>query len=134
MLDLILAAALIQTPNPCHALEAPPAGAGCPQWRVLWRGNRGALSADPASLRRDGAAFEIRIRFVYDETFADGTRSITSTMRMECVARTGARRNGAAYATDGTLRFEEDRAAAPVLRSVAAGGPEDALLTEYCLR
>ena len=134
MLDLILATALLQAADPCHAADGPPGGAGCPSWREIWRGDRGVLSADPASLRPGGDSFEIRIRFVYAEAFPSGIRTITSVMRMDCTARIGARRNGVAYATDGTRLQEEDPAAPPTTMPVDADGPEDALLAEYCPR
>lgn len=138
MIELAVAAALAQAnpaPNPCHAVAAPAGRTECPAWRVLHRNPQGELAVDPASLRRDGAAFEIMVRFVYAEAEADVIRSIATAFRFDCAARTVAMGGGHAYDAAGLQLDEEEPAegySPPA--SVAADAREAAILTAYCPR
>ena len=49
MLDLMLAAALLQAAEPCHAAARPPTPAVCPAWRAVHRDERAPQPAPPNS-------------------------------------------------------------------------------------
>lgn len=135
MLDLMLAAALLQAEAPCHAAARPPVPAPCPAWRALHRDARGAWFADPASLVRGGAGFDLRIRFVYAEAGPGEIHSVVAAYRFDCAARTVAIGGGHAYDEAGAQLDEEEPAeehTAPV--PVAPDTPEAAVLAAYCPR
>lgn len=138
MLDLLIAAALAQAPapapDPCYAVGAPPP-ARCPAWRSHYRDALGEMSADPASLRRDGASFEIRARVVFAEANEIGARTILGTYRYDCGARTATLLHFAAYDADGAALGEADADGENArTEAVSAGSPNEALLDAYCER
>lgn len=134
MLDLLLAAAMLQPPGPCHAADVRPDRPGCPAWRSVFRNpDMGEWFADPASLVRGGSGFELRIRFVYAEAGEGEIRSVVAGFRYDCAARTVAIGQGHAYDAAGAQLDEEEPAedhTAPV--PVAPGTPEAAVLAAYC--
>lgn len=137
MIGWLVAAALAQAPapaaGPCYAVANPPGQAGCPTWRELRRAAEGALSVDPASLRRAGSAFEIQVRFVYDEAGAGVIRSIVTAFRFDCGGRTVAMGRGHAYDAAGVMLDEEEpREDYTPPAPVAPGAPEAAVLAAYC--
>ncbi len=136
MLELMLAAALLQTPDPCHAADPGARPAGCVQWRLVGRDARSALFVDPASLRRDGAAFEVVTRTVFGEPQEEeAMRSGVTTFRFDCAARTWSLRRSAHYHGDGTLieaREVTGDEADP--QPVQPDSPLAALATEFCPR
>lgn len=133
MLDLVIAVALVQAANSCHAIPLPPGQAGCPAWRPVHSDGRDALFADPASLVRGGARFDIQLRFVYAEAAEGEIRSIVTGFRFDCAARTVAIGRGHAYDTAGAQLDEEEPAeehTAPA--PVVPGTPEAAVIAAYC--
>jgi len=142
MLDLIIAAALSQAATgaparaaPCHAWGPPSGRPECPAWLTLSRDTQGELMVDPDSLRRDGSAFEITVRYVYAEAAQDVIRSIATGFRFDCAARTVAMGRGHAYDDAGVQLDEEEpnegyTDPAPVLPDAR----EAVVLTEYCPR
>jgi hypothetical protein len=134
MLDLIIAAALLQATDMCHAAALPPGRAACPAWRAMHRDDRGQWFADPASLVRGGALFDIRIRFVYAEAGAGEIHSIVAAYRFDCAARTVAIGGGHAYDEAGAQLDEEEPAEAHTAPApVGPGTPEAAMLAAWCL-
>ena len=138
MIELLIAAMLMQSePAACHAVPRPAAlPAGCAQWRPVGRLADSALFVDPASLRRDGAAFEIALRILYDEPQEEeAMRSGVTIARFDCAARTRALRRIASYDGGGTLieaRAVTGDEADP--EPLPSGSPFAGLLTEYCPR
>src|SRR5262245_23699469 len=91
MLDLILAAALQQAaPDPCHAVPQGATQRSCPPWRSASRNQRFEVFVNPASLTRDGAAFELSFRMVYFADLPQGGRSGVLRTRFDCANRTSA--------------------------------------------
>lgn len=133
MFDLILTAALLQAPDPCHAADVPANRPSCPAWRLVLRNAQGAWFADPASLVRGGAGFDLRIRFIYPEAGDGEIRSVVAGFRYDCAARTVAIGHGHAYDAAGAQLDEEEPAeehTAPA--PVGPGTPEAAVLAAYC--
>lgn len=133
MFDLILAAALMQAPDPCHAADVAPNRPGCPAWRLVLRNEQGAWFADPASVVRGRPLFDIRIRFLYPEAGDGEIRSVVSGFRFDCGARTVAIGRGHGYDSAGAQLDEEEPAeehTAPV--PIGPDTWEAAVLTAYC--
>jgi hypothetical protein len=101
----------------------------------LHRDVGGELFADPASLRRDGTRFELRLRFLYAEAGAGEVRSIVSAFRFDCAARTVAMGGGHGYDAAGAqLDEEEPREDFTPPAPVAPDAREAAVLAAYCPR
>lgn len=136
MIGLILAAALQTQPDPCHAADPGARPAGCVQWRLVGRDERFELFVDPASVRREGAAFDIATRIVFAEPQEEeAMRSGVTTSRFDCTARTRALRRIFYYDGGGTLIEErevtgDEAAPEPVPRT----GPIAGVLAEFCPR
>lgn len=141
MLDLMIATALLQAaaqagPDRCHAADPGARPAGCVQWRAVGRDERSELFVDPASVRRDGATFDIATRIVFAEPQEEeAMRSGVTLSRFDCAARTWSLRHSAYYDGGGTLIVGGDVTgdeADP--QPIPPTGPLAALLTEYCPR
>ena len=124
MIGLMIAAALAQAP-------AAPA----PQWRSLGRVGQGEAFYDPASVQRNGATFDVRIRAVFDAVQTSGMRSGISLIRVDCAGRTVALRHVASFDDHGAPLLEGDATGPSSLPHAAPpNSPYQALLDQYCRR
>jgi len=133
MIGLILATALVQAPDPCHAIGGAPAASGCPQWRLIAREAEAELFVDPASLRPGGSTFDITTRIVYAAARQAGMRSGVTVTHFDCAHRTWALGHSAYFDARGALIVEGDATgedAAP--ETVPDDGPFADILTEFC--
>ena len=135
MLDLMIAAAMLQQQvNPCYAVGVPPP-ASCPVWRSLHRDNQAELFVEPASMRVDGDSFELRIRVLFAQAGGDGARNMVLVQRYDCRARTAAL--ASLYSYDQGGRMVQNRV---ILRNVmqprpvGPGSPEAIVLAAACRR
>ena len=133
MIDLLIAAAMLQAPvNPCYAVGAAPP-AGCPVWRSLHRDNQAELFAEPASLSPNGHRFRLRIRVLFAAAAGDGARTMVVDQDYDCRARTAALLDIRSYDQGGRELMNRTilrNAAQP--RPVAAGAPEAIVLGAVC--
>lgn len=132
MLELIVAAALAQAANPCNAIAdgAPPAG--CPQWRLVRREEGLVAFIDPASFQRDGTAFMVDQRVVFDREQSERhVRSFIQRLRFDCVERTVSGLNIRAFDNAGNMVLEGS-SPTPRTGTPAPNSPGEALLAEYC--
>ena len=136
MLDLILAAALLQPAAACNAIEpAGPRPANCPAWEQLASTPEATTLVDHASVQRDGAAFDIALRTVFPADGEGGMRSVNSRMRLDCGARTAVVRFLTAFdARGGEIMSGAPSGEMAVPRPVPPGAPPEALLTRHCAR
>lgn len=141
MLDLVIAAALAQiattqaAADPCHAVPPGDTNRSCPLWRLAQRFERFDIYANPASVVRGAASFEIHLRIVYPTDRPLGLRSAISRNRFDCTARTSQFLHITTYNAAGMIL--DDRDALPdegLLQPVPADSPNGALLVEYCPR
>ena len=135
MIDLLLAAALLQTADPCHAVPQGETARACPAWRSTGRTDRFEVFVNPASLARRGNTFEISLRIVYAAANPGGMRSGVSRQRFDCAARTNTMLHLTTYDAAGAVQIDRDahaREAAPA--TAPPGSPNEALLTEFCPR
>jgi len=136
MIDLILAAAMLQAPaaapDPCSAAgAAPPASAHCPAWRLLWHNAGGEMSVDPASIQRSGDGFDIAARIVFSTERPDRGRSATGRLRIECRLRTYSLLHVIPFNADGSQRSNASSTATQP-KLLLATGPMVDLLNEFC--
>ncbi len=132
MIALTLAAALLQTPNPCHAAGAAAAPApACPRWRRVENNEQGQGYVDTASVRRDGRIVEIGLRVELRAPGPGGGRVLDSRIRFDCATRTKRMVHLAVHDAAGRTLVE-----APVTTDPAAPPPAGSLfatlLREYC--
>lgn len=134
MLDLMIAAVLQQQPvDPCYTAGIPPVG--CPAWRSLYRGGGGEMFAEPASVRRDGDRFEVRVRVLFDEPGDGGARTLVGTYRYDCRAQTSAMLHFSAYDGGGRRLADADATGPDAQPQTAeAGTPNAAVLDAFCPR
>lgn len=135
MIELMLAAALMQEPAGCNAVPATAAPADCPQWRHLSRDRDGDIFVDPASVRRNGDRLEARMRVVNAREQSGRSRSANTRVWIDCVRRQGAALHMTLFATDGAQLGDFDvtgEAARP--RVITPGSPSLRILADYCPR
>ena len=134
MIDLMLAALLLQNVSPCDAVErAGPPPADCPRWESWTQTAPADLFFDPASVRREGTGFEITTRTVYVAWREDGVRSARTRYRYDCAQRTVATTWLTTFDASGTeLTAGAPGGANPPARRVLARMAADRLLTRFC--
>lgn len=138
MLDLILAAALVQagtTPEPdrCNAAgRAAQRIAGCTIWERVHNNAEGDGYADPASARRDGNAVDVTVRLLLP-TPADQVHSFQTRYRLDCAARTTRQLYITAFDAAGR-RIAEGATASAQPRPVRPDTPYATLLARFCRR
>jgi hypothetical protein len=130
MLDLIIAAALLQT-NACNAVDRP-GPAGCPDWQMLHDGPEVQVLAEPASVRRNGNVFELRFRLIFAADQRNGTRSGIVTYRFDCAGETGTLLQSRYYTAAGAPLADGPRPSGRALAS-PPGSPNRAALDRFCL-
>ena len=132
MIDLLLAAVLMQAAEPCNAAALPePAPADCPRWQRVRPLDGGTGYIDRAASTRDGAAVEVSLRTVLDRPLDRGVRSLIARVRLDCARRTTMIVHMIAFDEAGVRLFD-----APVTSDTPASAPADSpyadLLNEYC--
>lgn len=133
MIGLIIAAALIQAGDPCHAVPQGMTDRRCPPWRSLDRTARFEIFENPASLTRGAGMFEISLRFVYPTDQPLGVRSLILRERFDCANRTWVLRHINAFDAAGVMQEDQDNQGGPAVPvSGGPGAPEPTLLAEYC--
>lgn len=135
MIDLMLAALLLQAPNPCHALDAATTRPrGCPAWRYTGRADGDDTWMDPASLRRSGTGFDLIERVVFAQPIG-ATRSAIVAMRYDCTRRTAAPLHVTLYDARGGRLGAETQTGPDAAPQVPPPGSWNArALIEYCRR
>lgn len=133
MIELMIASALLQAADPCHAAAAVPGRTGCPAWQLLARTAENAAWLDPASVRRTGARVEVSVRIVFASAQDEGVRSAVMRHAYDCATRTGATLHISLYDAAGARLAEQpmtgDDAAAT---APEAGSPDAMVLARVC--
>jgi hypothetical protein len=133
MFDLMLAAMLMQPADPCHS-AAPPGPPRCPAWRpfsAVFAGRE--MLVDPASVRRDGTAFEIAMRTTHTTDQPGGVRSGITVNRFDCARQTVVPRQMTAYDARGAIMARVDTAGLrAVPEPLGHSGPWVELAAEFC--
>jgi hypothetical protein len=133
MIDLILAAALIQAADPCNAAgRAATPLAGCPTWRQITRHPEARGYVDPASVRRDGDRVELMTRTLPNQPVQGRIYSFNTHLELNCAARARRALRFTGFDAEGrtVIAFGADEAASPAPRGSAFAS----LLTEFCRR
>lgn len=135
MIDLMLAAILLQTPNPCHAPDAASTRPrGCPAWRYTGRSEGDDTWMDPASLRRGDAGFDLIERVLFARAVG-AARSAIVAVRYDCTRRTAAALHVTLYDARGARIAAETQTGADAAPEVPPPGSWNArALTEFCPR
>jgi hypothetical protein len=132
MIHFLIATMLLQAaPEPCNAIDPPPSG--CPAWTLLNRGSGGDVLDDPASVRRQGDSFDLRVRMIFTRDLPGGMRSAIAIYRFDCGARTASLRHRIVYNARGERLVEGPPApkdAGPL--PAPQGSPNRAALDRYC--
>jgi len=131
MLTLVIAAALLQS-DACNAVDRP-GPPGCPDWQMLHNGPEAKVFAEPASVRRDGNGFEVRLRLIFAADLSNGSRSGIVTYRFDCAAETGTLLQSRYYSAAGTPLPAGPRPSGRALAS-PPGSPNRAALDRFCPR
>ena len=139
MLDLILAAALAQAAapgpvpaGPCLALGAETGTPGCASWRLLLNTGGSQVFIDPASIRREGARFDLLFRATFPQP-VDGARTVLMWQSFDCAARTVTTRRVVFYSEAGAVvsgHVMTDAEARP--EPVVQGSSFERVRAEFC--
>jgi hypothetical protein len=135
MIELMIAAALMQAGDPCQAVPQGATTRSCPSWRSEARTPHFETFSNPASVVRSDGAFEISIRIVYAADRPDRVRSAIARYRFDCAPRTSVPLRLTTYdaagivVEDGAPRGDQ---AAPA--SLRPGSPSERLRDEFCPR
>jgi len=134
MLDLIIAAALLQTGDPCQAVPQGSTARSCPEWRSLRRTDRVEYFENAASIVRRGATFEISLRFVYAAASGSGMRSGIVRARYDCGRRTEVTLRRTAYDAAGAVLWDRPVPADVPPAQPPPHTPGEAVLALHCPR
>jgi hypothetical protein len=137
MLELMIAAALLQAQDPCNAADrtGPAPAASCPAWRSVARSPEAETWLDPASVRRDGAGVEVRTRLVFAAADESGVRSAVMRHRYDCTRRTGATLHVTLYDAAGAPLGEQAQTGADAAPAIPEpDSPSAAVLAALCPR
>ena len=140
MLDLLFAAVLAQPPaapsppDPCFAVPVAAQPATCPRWRSTSQSTEHQTFADPGTVRRSGATFEVSSWIVFARD-RDGARSVLLRHRHDCGRRTATVLDVMVYDARGAqlARFPPTGAEAEPA-AIVTGSPGAAEQTEFCQR
>jgi hypothetical protein len=133
MIELFMAAALMQAADPCNAAgRATQMVEGCPVWRLVRRNDEGRGYVDPASAVRDGDRVELTTRILADTPVDGRVYSFNTRLELRCAARTVRTLRITAFDAGGATILEApgDRPAQRAPRDSAFA----AMLDEYCPR
>lgn len=119
MIELLAAAALLQ--------------AEATIWRPVYQAEGGEVFVDPASLRRDGDTFEIRVRALFATVRPSGMKSGITRNRYNCARQSFLTLHVHYFDADGeTLENRPARGNYALDRPVGPGSANAAILREYC--
>lgn len=131
MLDLLLAAALMQAGDPCQAVPEGSTARSCPPWRTLAGDTGHTTFINPGSVVRGDGGFGITMRIIYSEDQEYRVRSALVRYRFNCLARTSVAVHVTLFDAAGVGLGDRDiQGRTP--RVEVPGTPSAALLDEFC--